>query len=57
MIEAALVAVVLWLMLGSYLVYYGQNWMKKWYELEANAHHVSGYGKLSSEYQKIYDKE
>jgi len=34
MIEAALVAIVLWLLLGSFLIYHAQSQMKIWYRLE-----------------------
>lgn len=56
MIEAALVAIVLWLLLGSFLIYHAQTQMKIWYRLEQNAHNSTEFDKLYQQYDKIYKK-
>jgi hypothetical protein len=37
MIETSLIAVVLWVLLGGYIVYYAQSQMKDWFRKEAIA--------------------
>ena len=38
MIEASFIAVLIWISVGFYIIYYAQSKMKKWYSLEVNAH-------------------
>jgi predicted ferric reductase len=38
MIEASFIAILIWILVGFYIIYYAQAKMKKWYNLEANAH-------------------
>ena len=33
-IEVSLVTVVLWVLIGAYIIYYAQAQMKRWYRLE-----------------------
>jgi hypothetical protein len=56
MIEAAFIAIVLWLIVGTFLVYYAQSRMKTWYKYEAYAHNYQEFDKLSQSYDKIYRK-
>ena len=56
MIEAALVAIVLWVLIGAFLIYNAQSQMKKWYKLEMYAHDANELDKLSRTYAKIYAK-
>ena len=54
MIEAAFIAIVLWLIVGTFLVYYAQSRMKTWYKYEAYAHNYQEFDKLYQSYDKIY---
>jgi hypothetical protein len=56
MIEASFIAILLWLLVGTFLVYYAQSQMKKWYRQEAYAHNPTEFDKLAQSYDKIYKK-
>ena len=56
MIEAALVAILLWVLVGAFLIYNAQSQMKKWYKLEMYAHDSNELDKLARTYAKIYAK-
>lgn len=57
MIEVAFVAVIVWILMGAFLVYYAQSRMKKWYMLELYAHDSQQLDKLQRSYAKIYSKQ
>ena len=57
MIEVAFVAVITWILMGAFLVYYAQSRMKKWYMLELYAHDSQQLDKLQRSYAKIYSKQ
>ena len=38
MLEAALIAFMVWILLGAFLVYAAQSQMKKWFLMEQYAH-------------------
>ena len=54
MIEAAFIAILLWILVGFYIIYHAQNQMKKWYSLEVNAHDSQQLDDLHGIYQDIY---
>ena len=56
MIEAAFMAVILWILIGFFLVYNAQSQMKSWYGLEVYAHDAAQLDKLNKTYEKIYAK-
>ena len=56
MIEASLLAVVLWLLLGTVLVFRAQSQMKAWFKQEAVAHNTTELDKIAQTYDKIYRK-
>jgi hypothetical protein len=52
--SAALLAVLLWVLLGYFLLYNGQSQMKRWYEMEANIHDTETFLELVERYNNIY---
>lgn len=54
MLEAALIAFMVWILLGAFLVYAAQGQMKKWYQLELYAHDKIMLDKLAKTYEKIF---
>ena len=56
MIEVALVAFMLWILLGAYVIYSAQSTMRDWYKMELYAHDREQLDKLYKQYTKIYQK-
>jgi len=56
MIEAAFISILLWLIVGTFIIYYAQSQMKTWYKNEAYAHNYQELDKLAQSYDKIYKK-
>ena len=54
MLEAALIAFMVWILLGAFLVYAAQSQMKKWFLMEQYAHDKMQLDKLAKTYEKIY---
>lgn len=50
------VAYVIWVSIGSFFVYHGQNKMKVWYTYEAIAHNEEELEKLKKKYNALYHR-
>jgi ABC-type nickel/cobalt efflux system permease component RcnA len=54
MIECALIAFVIWIILGTFLIYNAQGQMKDWYSMEVYAHDEEQLTKMHNQYEKHY---
>jgi hypothetical protein len=55
-IAGALISVVIWVAVGTFIVYYAQNRMKHWYKFETSAHNFEEFNDLVKKYDDIYKK-
>lgn len=56
MIEVSLVAFMLWILVGIFLIYYAQGIMKDWYQIEIVAHDPVLLETLHNKHKNMYAK-
>lgn len=56
MIEVALVAFMLWILVGIFLIYYAQSVLKDWYHIEVVAHDSALLEQLHNKHKNMYAK-
>lgn len=54
MIEVSLVAFVLWILIGIFLIYSAQGMMKQWYQFEVVAHDTIQLEVLHNKHKSMY---